>query len=114
MAVLLHDSELLEGAGVSVFLKATGIWDGSTVLGAAKRLQKFTEVVKEPDPDAPSKEAFTERLKAGGTYQTAILAKDGCESCSGSGETGSILGGRKPCADCNGTGEALQVWTIKW
>lgn len=112
-AMFLKAADLTENRSVCVRVVADGVYDYTSVVGASRRVPKYRQPIPKPDPAAPTKAEMTEKLKAGTVFHTRILKKNGCRKCSGDGKLGSMKGNAE-CHDCNGTGESLECWAIKW
>jgi len=112
-AVILRNADLFEGSNVTAWVNPGGVYDFKSVGAGMRRVRQFKEALAEEDPDAPTQEEFVERLKAGETFAVRILDPKGCATCNGDGQMTSLQGGGN-CKSCQGTGEILQTYTLKW
>lgn len=112
-AVILKNAELFEDSNVSAWVNPAGVYDFKSVGAGMRRVQQFKEALAEEDPDAPTEEEFVERLKAGESFTVRILDPNGCASCNGDGKMSTLQGGGN-CETCQGTGESLQTYILKW
>lgn len=112
-AVILQDGNILEDATVTVWVNPAGVYDFTTVAGSTRRVELFKEAVAKEDEEAPEKEEFVERLKAGETFTVRTINPTGCAKCFGDGKLGASEK-YEVCLDCGGSGEAITTWTIKW
>lgn len=112
-AVLLKDPNLHENSVVEAWVVPDGVYDFNTVGRGTRRVPQFAEAVETADPDAPSEKEFVTELKAGKTFTVTVLVDRGCKLCFGDGKL-NALSGERACPDCQGTGEVLETWTLKW
>lgn len=110
---MLRDANLLEGSTTSVCAEEAGVWDGQTVMGAAKRYPKYIEATSRPNADAPTKDDFMARIKNGEVFETALMTKGACSECFGDGKLSRMMGNRD-CEKCRGTGNSILRWRLKW
>ena len=74
-ALLLKNDSLLENTTDFAEVVRDGVWDGTTVMGASRRLPIYKEIEPGVNPNAPTKDEFLAALKSGKTY--TVMLTDG-------------------------------------